>query len=38
MKTTVEEVMDEIYEGLLEDLKERRTINVDEPQESEDRE
>lgn len=35
MKTTIEEVLDEIYEGLLEDLKERRTINVNEPQESE---
>ena len=26
MKTTIEEVLDEIYEGLLEDLKERKRI------------
>lgn len=37
MKTTIEEVMDEIYETLIDDIKARRTINVNEPQESEDK-
>lgn len=35
MKTTIEEINDEIYEGLLEDLKERRTINVNEEESEE---
>lgn len=30
MKTTIEEINDEIYEGLLEDIRARKTINVNE--------